>query len=79
MIQTCLYVEMTDRYLAVWGGCFDSVPLTAALFCPHTGAAESFAMATKIVTFRCQEEQMDQMSHGMEMSSQIKKKKFKSR
>ncbi|XP_056618512.1 myomesin-3 isoform X1 [Triplophysa dalaica] len=35
-------------------------------------------MATKIVTFRCQEEQMDQMSHGMEMSSQIKKKKFKS-
>ncbi|KAK7158319.1 hypothetical protein R3I93_009509 [Phoxinus phoxinus] len=35
-------------------------------------------MATKIVTQRCQEEQMDQMSHSMEMSSQIKKRKFKS-
>ncbi|XP_067303947.1 myomesin-3 isoform X1 [Pseudorasbora parva] len=35
-------------------------------------------MATKIVTQRCQEEQMDQMSRSMEMSSQIKKRKFKS-
>jgi len=48
-------------------------------FCSDAGAAESFAMATKIVTQRCQEEQMDQMSHSMEMSSQIKKRKFKSR
>ncbi|RXN27545.1 myomesin-3 [Labeo rohita] len=45
---------------------------------PDTGAFESFAMATKIVTERCQEEQMEQMSHGMQMSSQIKKRKFKS-
>ncbi|XP_065155076.1 myomesin-3 isoform X2 [Paramisgurnus dabryanus] len=35
-------------------------------------------MATKTVVQRCQEEQMDQMSHSMEMSSQIKKKKFTS-
>ncbi|XP_016149831.1 myomesin-3 [Sinocyclocheilus grahami] len=35
-------------------------------------------MATKIVTQRCQEEQMEQMSHSMQMSSQIKKRKFKS-
>lgn len=35
-------------------------------------------MATKIVTERWQEEQMEQMSHGMQMSSQIKKRKFKS-
>ncbi|XP_051576030.1 myomesin-3-like [Myxocyprinus asiaticus] len=35
-------------------------------------------MATKIVAYRCQEEQKDQMSHSMEMSSQIQKKKFKS-
>ncbi|XP_026110000.1 myomesin-3-like [Carassius auratus] len=35
-------------------------------------------MANKIVTQRCQEEQMEQMSHSMQMSSQIKKRKFKS-
>ncbi|CAM4696725.1 unnamed protein product [Leuciscus chuanchicus] len=52
--------------------------VSAVSFCSDAGAAESFAMATKIVTQRCQEEQMDQMSHSMEMSSQIKKRKFKS-
>lgn len=56
-----------------------SVLLTAVSFCSDAGAAESFAMATKIVTQRCQEEQMDQMSHSMAMSSLIKKRKFKSR
>ncbi|XP_060756301.1 myomesin-3 [Neoarius graeffei] len=35
-------------------------------------------MAGKIVTFRSQEEEERQMSHSMELSSQIKKKKFKS-
>ncbi|XP_036414255.1 myomesin-3 [Colossoma macropomum] len=35
-------------------------------------------MATKIVTYRCQEEQEEQLSHSMALSSQIKKKKFKS-
>ncbi|KAK2903649.1 hypothetical protein Q8A67_008362 [Cirrhinus molitorella] len=53
------------------------------VFCPLSSlpekrAAEILAMATKIVTQRCQEEQMHQMSHGMQMSSQIKKRKFKS-
>ncbi|XP_017309001.1 myomesin-3 [Ictalurus punctatus] len=35
-------------------------------------------MAAKMVTYRCQEEEKGQMSHSMELSSQIKKKKFKS-
>ncbi|XP_053467554.1 myomesin-3 [Ictalurus furcatus] len=35
-------------------------------------------MAAKMVTYRCQEEETGQMSHSMELSSQIKKKKFKS-
>ncbi|XP_060717862.1 myomesin-3 [Tachysurus vachellii] len=35
-------------------------------------------MATKMVTYRCQEEEKAQMSQSMELSSQIKKKKFKS-
>ncbi|XP_072548583.1 myomesin-3 [Salminus brasiliensis] len=35
-------------------------------------------MATKIVTYRCQEEQEQQLSHSMALSSHIKKKKFKS-
>ncbi|XP_018582424.1 myomesin-3 [Scleropages formosus] len=36
-------------------------------------------MATKTVTIHCQEEQAHQMSHSMAMSSQIRKKAFKSR
>ncbi|KAL2084759.1 hypothetical protein ACEWY4_020277 [Coilia grayii] len=35
-------------------------------------------MATKVVTYRCQEEQTSQMGQSMELSSQIKKKKFTS-
>ncbi|KAJ8405028.1 hypothetical protein AAFF_G00329490 [Aldrovandia affinis] len=35
-------------------------------------------MATKTVTFHCQEEEAHQMSHSMQLSSQVKKKKFQS-
>ncbi|XP_035382488.1 myomesin-3 [Electrophorus electricus] len=35
-------------------------------------------MATKIVTFHCLEAQEEQMSHSMELSSQLRKKKFTS-
>ncbi|KAG7469064.1 hypothetical protein MATL_G00124840 [Megalops atlanticus] len=35
-------------------------------------------MATKTVTFRCQEEQEHQMAHSMRLSAQIKKRKFQS-
>ncbi|KAL0171211.1 hypothetical protein M9458_031522, partial [Cirrhinus mrigala] len=41
-------------------------PSDSCVFLLHAGAFESFAMATKIVTERCQEEQMGQMSHGMQ-------------
>nr|XP_023668868.1 myomesin-3 [Paramormyrops kingsleyae] len=37
-----------------------------------------FTMATKTVTFRCREEEERQMSHSVDLSSQIKKKTFTS-
>lgn len=46
---------------------------------PSTGASRGVAMETRTVMKREQEEQSSQMSHSMQLSSQIKKKTFTSR